>query len=116
MNLKLPNGHKIKLNKNLPLEERKRVVNEILEEWDWFIRESWELMKTKVFLEVLSNYLCMVKEGEEKNKEDKYILSATKIKHMQRGSSKKANFSNLPQDQKKLLGLVDYSEDESGGE
>lgn len=114
MKLKLPNGEKIKLNTSLPLEERKKIVNEILEEWDWYFESSWELEKTKVFLEVLSNYLCMVKEEENKNTEDKYILSTTKMKHMKRGSARTANFSNLPQEQKQLLGLVDHNDDESG--
>lgn len=116
MKLKLPNGDSIKLDTSLPLEERMRVVNEILAEWNDYFESSWELRKTKVCLEVLSNYLTMVKDGKKKNKEDKYIMSATKIKHMTRGSSKSANFSNLPQEQRVLLGLVDYSEEENGGE
>lgn len=112
MKLKLPNGDNIKLNTNLPLEERKRVVDEILVEWNWYFESSWELEKTKVCLDVLSNYLCMVKDGDKKNKEDKYIMSVTKIKHMQRGNVKQANFSCLPQEQKMLLGLVDNGNDE----
>lgn len=114
MKLILPNGGNIKLNTNLPLEERKKVVNEIIEEWNWYFESSWELEKTKVCLEILSNYLCMVKDGDDKNKEDKYIMSATKIKHMQRGNIKSSNFSCLPQDQRLLLGLVDFSDEESG--
>jgi hypothetical protein len=113
MKLKLPNGDSIKLNTNLTLEERKKVVDEILEEWNWYFESSWELVKTKVCLDVLSNYLCMVKDGEDKNKEDKYIMSTTKMKHMQRGNVKSSNFSCLPQDQKQLLGLVDNSNEES---
>lgn len=113
MKLKLPNGEEINLDVKLPLDERKRVVDSILEEWSWYFEHSWGLNKTKVCLEILSNYLCMVKEEEDKNKEDKYIMSATKIKHMERGSSKTSNFSNLPQEHKQLFGLVD-NEDESG--
>jgi hypothetical protein len=112
MKLKLPDGGSIKLNTSLALEERKRVVDEILEEWNWYFESSWELDKTKVCLDVLSNYLCMVKDGEQKNKEDKYIMSVTKIKHMQRGNTKQANFSSLSQEQRQLLGLVDYSNEE----
>jgi 23S rRNA A2030 N6-methylase RlmJ len=114
MKLKLPDGTQIILNTSLPLEERKRVVNEILDEWKDYFESSWELSKTKVCLEVLSNYLCLVKDGEDKNKEDKYIMSLTKVKHMKRGNDKVSNFSSLPQEHKQLFGLVDYRDEESG--
>lgn len=114
MKLKLPNNDNVNLDTNLPLEDKKRIVNEILLEWEGYFEESWELNKTKVFLEVLSNYLCYAKEKENKNKEDKYIMSATKIKHMEKGNKKSSNFSNLPQEHKQLLGLVDFKDDESG--
>jgi 23S rRNA A2030 N6-methylase RlmJ len=113
MKLKLPNGDSIKLDTSLPLEERKEVVDRILKEWNSYFESSWELINTKVCLDVLSNYLCLVKDGNKKNKEDKYIMSVTKIKHMQRGNAKSSNFSCLPQDQRQLLGLVDHNNDES---
>ena len=113
MKLKLPDGNKIYLDTTIPLEERKKVVDEILAEWNEYFESSWELRKTQVCLEVLANYLCMEKDGEKKNKEEKFVMSATKIKHMERGSEKSANFSNLPQEHKALFGLIDY-DDESG--
>lgn len=116
MRVKLPNGDKVILDTTLPLDERKKVVDKILQEWNWFFEESWELSKTKNCLDTLSNYICLVKDGDKKNKEDKYIMSLTKLKHLNRWNDKKStNFSDLPNEQQKLLGVVDNGrEDESG--
>jgi hypothetical protein len=114
MKLKLPNGDNILLDTSLPLEERKKIVDNILLEWNEYFESSWELRKTQVCLDVLANYLCLVKDGEKKNTEDKFIMSTTKIKKMERGSDKTANFSSLPHDHKQLFGLIDFNDDESG--
>lgn len=111
MKLKLPDGTQLSLDTSLELEDRKKVVDEILEEWKQYFTNSWDLNKTKVCLEVLSNYLCMVKDGEMKNKEDKYILSSDKMKKMKRFNDKNVNFSNLPKDQQKVFGLINFDDE-----
>jgi hypothetical protein len=111
--LRLPNDEVIILDTKLDYNNRREVVENILKEWKDHFEETWSLNKTKVCLEILSNYLCNVKEEEDRNKEDKYVLSSTKIKKMIRGDSKTTNFSNLPKEHQQLIGLVDYV-DESG--
>ena len=112
MILRLPNGDKIKLDTSLSLEERKAKVNDILDEWQDYFEKTWQLKKTKVCLEILSNYLCLVKDGEKKNTEDKYILSLRRTKEIKDGTSKYTNFSDLSIDNKLMFGLTE--ENESG--
>lgn len=111
MKIILPNGKETKLDTSLELNERKMVVDEILTEWKHYFENSWELNKTRVCLEVLSNYLCMVKDGENKNKEDKHIMSSTKMKKLNKFNDKSINFSNLPKGEQQLFGLLDSDED-----
>ncbi|MCY9737421.1 hypothetical protein M5X17_27285 [Paenibacillus alvei] len=71
LRLILPNGNKIELDDNLSIEEKKKVVNDILLEWsDYFT--TYRTKKTKVCLEVLSSYLCKCNEelGEEVEGQD----------------------------------------------
>lgn len=107
MKLILPNGEQRYLDESLPYNERVQIVQGITDEWEDHFRKNWERNKTKVCLDVLSTYLCVVKEEEDKHKEDKYILSATKVKRMIRGDKKVSNFSSLSEDEKNVLGLND---------
>lgn len=57
MKLTLPNGKKIELDNALPFEQKKFIVEEILNEWnDYFTR--YKNKKTHTCLEILSSYLC----------------------------------------------------------
>jgi 23S rRNA A2030 N6-methylase RlmJ len=107
MKLILPNGEQRYLDESLPYSDRVKIVQEITDEWEDHFRKNWERHKTKICLDVLSTYLCVVKEEEDKHKEDKYILSATKVKRMIRGDKKVTNFSSLSDDDMLLLGLHD---------
>lgn len=115
MKLRLPNGDIRYLDTSLSLEERKEVVNGILEEWNDYFQKSWELRKTQVCLDILGNYICLVKDGEDKNKEDKYIMSKTKIKHMEKGNKKNTIFSDLSKEKKLAFGLYEADENEGEG-
>lgn len=66
MKIILPNGEKRELDVGISYEERRQVVDEILEEWnDYFTR--YRNKKTLVCLDVLTTYLCyeVKKEGED---------------------------------------------------
>lgn len=65
MKLILPNGTKIELVKELDHEQRKKVVEEILAEWNGYFTK-YRNRKTQICLEVLSNYLCYEKKEKEK--------------------------------------------------
>ncbi|NBI28613.1 hypothetical protein [Chengkuizengella marina] len=108
MKLKLPNGEKIKLNTSFEYKERLEAVNNILLDWEDYFYKTWDQKKTSVCLEILSNYLCMVKDkGEDKNIEDKYILSNYKMKKLKRGDKRMTNFTDLKSYHKKLLGIAE---------
>lgn len=80
MKLILPNKEVRFLDEKMPLEKRKEVVDEILLEWNDYFESSWGLRGTQICLDVLANYICLVKDGEDKNKEDKFIMSKTKLR------------------------------------
>jgi hypothetical protein len=60
MKLILPNGSKIELDKDLPYDEKRKVVEGILDEWNPYF-SRYKNRKTLVCLDVLSNYLCYEK-------------------------------------------------------
>lgn len=66
MKLILPNGEVIELNVELPYEERKAIVDEVISDWSSYFT-VYRNKKTQVCLEILSNYLCYEKstEGDE---------------------------------------------------
>lgn len=69
MKLMLPNGEKVELDNTLPLEDKRIIVDKILDEWnDYFTK--FRNNKTKVCLEVLSSYLCH-ESKEVGDKDDK---------------------------------------------
>lgn len=61
MRLILPDGNKMELDKELPYEERSKVVNQIINDWNWYFTK-YRNRKTEVCLEVLSNYLTYEKK------------------------------------------------------
>lgn len=67
MKLKLPNGEEILLDKNISLDEKKKVVYDILTEWNSYFEQTWEIGSTRVCLDILSNYLYYHKEDLEEN-------------------------------------------------
>lgn len=103
--IQLPNSTRIELDNNLSLEEKKRLVEELIEEWKPIIESGWESNSVKYFLDSLTNYLVWHKEEEDKGKEDKYIMSKKKLDKLSnhRKDSKTINFSNLNMKDKEML-------------
>lgn len=64
MRLILPNGVTMELDKELAIEERRKVVDEILDEWNPYF-SKYKNKKTLVCLEVLTNYLCYEKKEKQ---------------------------------------------------
>ena len=106
MKIQLPNGQKRILDENISLESKKEIVDELIEEFGHFIIGNWKSDSIKFFLDNLGNYLVWHKEDEDKNKEDKDVLSVRKIEQME--GKRKANstpFSSLSKRNKdKLFG------------
>lgn len=80
MKLLLPDGTKLELDTSITYDEKKAIVDNILDEWQAYFTTYRSTKKTTVCLEVLSNYLYYHKEktqeveidGEEENKDIKY--------------------------------------------
>jgi predicted NUDIX family phosphoesterase len=104
MKMQLPNGAKINLDENITLEEKKQVVKDLTEEFEPIIRLNWNSNNVKFFLDNLANYLVWHKEDEEKNMQDKEILSVRRIEEMSgKRKSKSIPFTSLSQQQKEVL-------------
>jgi hypothetical protein len=104
MKMQLPNGNKINLDENISLEEKKQVVRELTEEWMPIILLNWESNGVKFFLDNLANYLVWHKEEEEKNTQDKEVLSVRRIEEMSgKRKSKSIPFTSLSKPQKETL-------------
>lgn len=106
MKIQLPNGQKIKLDDNLPINEKISLVEDIISKWDEVIICNWDSTSIRYFLDGLSNYLVWHKDEESKKKQDKDVISILKMKKM--NGKKKNNtvpFSGLSSTNKELLGL-----------
>jgi len=105
MKIQLPDGKQRTLDEHIPLEDKKRIVEDLTEEWMTIIKLNWHSNSVKYFLDSLANYLVWHKEEDLKWTEDKEVLSRTKIEQMVRFKkrSKCINFSDLPEDQAELL-------------
>lgn len=107
MKIQLPSGEKIVLDENLTIEEKKEIVINLTDEWDLHILNSSRDSKpVGYFLDGLANYLVWHKEEEQKNKQDKEVLSIKKVEQM--SGKRKANtipFSSLSATQKENLGV-----------
>lgn len=107
MNMTLPDGNKIYLDTKLSYEERKAIVDQLIADWKDHFEQTWNQPKTRVCLDILANYLVLVKSEEDKGKHDKTILSLKKMQKMVRGDDKVTHFSDLTPEQQSLFGLID---------
>lgn len=114
MKIQLPNGKKLVLDESISIEKKLKKVEELTEEFMVTINEYFKSnynSKSKsntvgFFLDGLSNYLVWHKEDEDKNKQDKEILSIKKVEQME-GKRKAPSipFSSLSVTNRELLGL-----------
>ncbi|UGO51096.1 hypothetical protein PQE70_gp262 [Bacillus phage vB_BanS_Nate] len=102
MKIQLPDGKQKTLDENITLEEKKKIVEELTEKWRPICRLNWYSDTIKYFLDSLSNYLVWHKEEEEKQAEDKEVLSRNKTNRLHRGR-KDVPFSCLSEKDKELL-------------
>lgn len=106
----------IELDDNLTLEEKKHLINQLLNKiiklddlqitLEDYLRMTWFKGSTKYFLSSLGTYLC-----KKDPRTDKYILSQTQLRKMKSGDSRQILFSDLPRQEKEKLGIIDYEED-----
>lgn len=61
MKLILPDGTRIELDKELPIDNRRLIVDDLLLKWNWYFTK-YRNNKTSICLEILSNYLCFEKK------------------------------------------------------
>lgn len=107
MQMQLPNGKKITLDEHISLEEKKNKVEELTEEWLPIIHLNWmneSNNSIKFFLDNLANYLVWHKEEEDKNMQDKEVLSVRRVEEMSgKRKAKAIPFSSLSNPQKETL-------------
>lgn len=105
MKIQLPNGQQQQLDENISLADKKKLVEDLTEEWYPILKRNWNSNSVKFFLDTLANYLVWHKEDEEKGKEDKEVLSRKKMEKMVKfkKTSKQVNFSDLSAEDKELL-------------
>lgn len=106
MKIQLPNGEKLTLDENLPLEQKVKLVEDLTAEHNPVLIKNWQSNSVRFFLDGLGNYLVWHKEAEDKNQQDKEVLSIKKVEQME--GKRKANsvpFSSLATVHKELLGL-----------
>jgi hypothetical protein len=101
----LLDGRVKELDITLSYEERLEVFYEIYAEFNIAIEDYWENYKTKVFLEILHNYLY------PRLKNDDGILTKHKNTQMINGSKFYKNFSDLNKSELMELGLFYGTED-----
>lgn len=106
MKIQLPNGERLVLDNNLGIEQKKELAWQMTMEWDDAICSNWESEAIIFFLDGLANYLTWHKEEDEKNKQDKEVLSIKRIEQMT-GKRKAMSipFSSLTAIKRELLGL-----------
>lgn len=105
MKIQLPDGRQHILDENITLEEKLKIVEYLVKEFDSIIRINWHSYSVKFFLDSLASYIVWHKEPKEKGLEDKKVLSRKKIEKLTRykKTSKQINFSDLPTEFKKIL-------------
>lgn len=80
--VRLPNGNKLLLPKNISIEDKINSVNKLINDWCEHIESGWENLSIRYFLSDLSNYLVWHRESSMMNKHDKEVLSLDKMKDM----------------------------------
>lgn len=106
MKIQLPNGQKLALDLEISIEAKLQLVEDLTNEWHTTISRNWDSKSVRFFLDGLANYLVWHKEEEDKQKQDKEVLSIRKVEQME--GKRKANsvpFSSLSTTKKDLLGL-----------
>lgn len=83
MKIKLPNGEERELKRDITIEEKNAICNDLIEEFEEDIVTSWNTQPVIYFLTGLSNYLCWHK-GEYYRDKEKGILSNSREKQMSR--------------------------------
>lgn len=106
MKIQLPNGQKLTLDEHITLEEKKQIVEDLTETWMPIIKSNWHSNSIRFFLDNLANYLVWHKEEDEKNRQDKDILSVKRIEEMEgKRKAKSVPFTSLSKTQKEAFGL-----------
>lgn len=116
MRIRLPNVNvDVKLEDDLSIEEKIQAVNQLLNKeigldgiqttLEDYLRMSWYQGSTKYFLTSLATYLC-----KKDSRTDKYILSRTQLSKMKHGDARQILFSNLNQQEKEMLGLIEHED------
>lgn len=105
MKIQLPDGKPHNLEDNIAINEKLRIVDELTNEWLDVIIQNWHSNSVKYFLDSLTNYIVWHKDEDEKGREDKEVLSRTKLEQMNKFKKrgKTVNFTDLTSDQKELL-------------
>lgn len=108
MKIRLPNGTKFNLEENISLEEKSKVVENLIRDWEYLFSPNWNSNSIRFFLDGLANYLVWHKEEENKSKQDKDVLSIKKVEEMVgKRKSKSIPFTSLSDTQKESLGIED---------
>ncbi len=85
----LPNGSKLNLPIHRTIEEKKLIVEDVIQEWEDVLRKTWSNQTAKLTLDMLSSYLIFhddeVAEGSKSYKKSKDFLSDYRIKEMETG-------------------------------
>lgn len=106
MKIQLPNGERLTLSNDLSIEEKMHLVEEMIARWDESIQKNWNSESIIYFLDGLANYIVWHKEDEQKNKQDKIVLSVKRVSQMKgKRKSMSLPFSSLPILERELLGL-----------
>jgi hypothetical protein len=110
LKIQLPDGKKLTLDEDITIDEKLKKVEDLTIEWESIIKSNWNSKSVRFFLDGLANYLVWHKEDEDKNKQDKDVLSIKKVEQME--GKRKANsipFSSLSITAKESLGLAGES-------
>ena len=122
MKLTLPNNEDLYLPDEVPLAQKLKIVDAILDEWEDYFREAWYTPRTKACLYSLASYLCRGYHRDKnvakgKRLEDTYVWSRMKEKRVRFGDGVTVLFSDLPKWIKIRLGVPHcYNEDEENQE